>query len=160
MIPRFGEPVAAGIRYRERQGAYVLLLRDGLVLLTRQSEPKPEFQLPGGGIDAGETPLRALHREALEETGWTIRVLRQIGIYRRFTYMPEYDMWARKTCRVYFGRPVMRVGLPGETGHTAHWVPPELAIELLESSGDSSIAIEFLQNSMAWYSSGFACGIL
>ena len=148
MIPRYGEPVAAGIRYRERQGVYALLLLNGLMLLTRQSEPVPEFQLPGGGIDANETPLRALHREALEETGWTIQAMRQIGIYRRFTYMPEYDLWARKTCRVYLARPVMRVGLPRETEHTAHWVPPELAVELLEGPGDRNIVREFLQNTL------------
>ena len=41
------------------------LPRGGDLLLTHQSRPLPEFQLPGGGIDPGETPLQALRREVL-----------------------------------------------------------------------------------------------
>ena len=69
MIPRYGTPREAGRRYTLRRGAYAILWRDGRVLLTHQDEPWPEFQLPGGGIDPGESPLRALHREVFEETG-------------------------------------------------------------------------------------------
>ena len=65
MIPRYGEPIRRSVRYRERQGAYAIILEGDRILLTRQALPQPEFQLPGGGIDPGESPLAALHREAV-----------------------------------------------------------------------------------------------
>jgi 8-oxo-dGTP diphosphatase len=79
MIRRIGERVVSGQRYRVRPGVYAVLLRGTEVLLTFQEAPVPEFQLPGGGIDAGEHPLPALHREVMEETGWTIGAARRIG---------------------------------------------------------------------------------
>lgn len=63
------------------------------MLLTHQDAPEPEVQLPGGGIDPGESPVQALIREVYEETGWRISRPRRLGAYRRFTYMPEYDLW-------------------------------------------------------------------
>ncbi|MCA3440168.1 MAG: NUDIX domain-containing protein, partial [Rhodobacter sp.] len=101
MIRRYGEPLKPGQRYRRRPGVYAVLLRGDSVLTTFQVAPVPEFQLPGGGIDAGEQPVAALHREVIEETGWKIDVIRRIGAFRRFTYMPEYDLWAEKLCAVY-----------------------------------------------------------
>lgn len=136
MIPRIGEPVRNGIRYTLRPGAYAILERDGKVLLTHQSRPVPEFQLPGGGIDPGEQVLPALHREIVEETGWRAGRLVRVGAFRRYTYMPEYDLWAEKLCRVYFGRPTHKLGLPIEADHTAIWTSPEMAIELVENDGD------------------------
>ena len=56
-------------KYTWRRGAYAILHKDGELLLTFQSDPNPEFQIPGGGIDPGETPIQALHREVFEETG-------------------------------------------------------------------------------------------
>ena len=107
MIRRFGEAVKPEQRYRRRPGAYAVLMREGQVLVTHQSEPNPEFQLPGGGIDPGESAIRALHREVYEETGWTISSARRIGAYRRFTFMPEYEIWAEKLCHIYLARPVL-----------------------------------------------------
>jgi 8-oxo-dGTP diphosphatase len=78
---RWGEAVVRERRYRRRPGAYAILWRDGAVLLTLQAEPRPEAQLPGGGIDAGESPLAALHREVREETGWTIAGARRLGAF-------------------------------------------------------------------------------
>lgn len=72
----------------------------------------------------------------LEETGWRIRLQRRLGAYRRFTYMPEYDLWAEKLCHVYLARPVLRVSPPTEAGHTALWIPMETAAEILASEGD------------------------
>ena len=60
MIPRFGESINAAERYRLRPGAYVILRRGDLILLTHQAAPVPELQLPGGGIDPGEQPVAAL----------------------------------------------------------------------------------------------------
>lgn len=136
MIPRIGEPVDPSIKYTARPGAYAILIRNNHVLLTHQAEPEPEFQLPGGGIDPGEHTLPALHREILEETGWRVGRLRRVGAFRRYTYMPEYDLWAEKVCQVYLGRPAIRAGDPIEQSHTAIWVPPSAAIELVENDGD------------------------
>lgn len=137
MIRRIGEPVKPGIRYRQRPGIYAVLIRNGSVLLTHQMEPEPEYQLPGGGIDPGEDPIPALHREVLEETGWKIGRATRLGVFRRFTYMPEYDLWAEKICHIYLARPVLALGPPTERGHTAIWTNPAVAAELVANTGDA-----------------------
>ena len=136
MIRRWGERVEAGRRYRLRPGAYAILLRGTEVLLTHQAHPRPEVQLPGGGVDRGEGPLRALHREVLEETGWRIGAARRLGAYRRFAFMPEYGWWAEKLCHVYVVRPALRLGPPREPGHTAFWAPLGDAAGLLANPAE------------------------
>ena len=98
MIRRFGDAPEPGRRYVLRRGVYAVLPLGGDLLLTLQSQPHPDLQLPGGGIDPGESPIAALHREVIEETGWRIADPRRIGAFRRFAYMPEYDLWAEKLC--------------------------------------------------------------
>ncbi len=139
MIRRFGESVKAGQHYRPRPGVYAVLMLGSDVLVTHQAEPNPEFQLPGGGIDPGEHPVAALHREVIEETGWRRGTPRRSGTFRRFTYMPEYDKWAEKLCTVYLARPVLRHGPPTEAGHTAVWMSAEQAMRLLANDGDRAM---------------------
>ncbi|WP_425092387.1 NUDIX hydrolase [Tropicimonas sp. S265A] len=136
MIPRLGETVHAGRVYRRRPGAYAILRDGDDLLITVQFADKPDFQLPGGGIDAGEAPLPALHREIREETGWKVRIDRRLGAFRRFTYMPEYDLWAEKICHVYLGRPTLRVGEPTEPDHMAVFLPMQEAMSRLGNEGD------------------------
>lgn len=133
---RYGEPVKQGQTYRPRPGVYAVIVRGSTLLATHQAEPIPEYQLPGGGIDRGEHPIPALHREVLEETGWRIRVERRLGAFRRFTYMPEYDKWAEKICAIYLARPVLQIGPPSEPGHRAVWLPLGQAGVLLGNAGD------------------------
>ena len=136
MIRRFGTPPEGGRRYVRRAGVYAVLPRDGQLLLTFQSLPAPDLQLPGGGIDPGESPIAALHREVFEETGWRISAPRRIGAFRRFTYMPEYDLWAEKLCTIYLARPVVRIGEPTEPDHEALWMDPAEATFELGNAGD------------------------
>jgi 8-oxo-dGTP diphosphatase len=139
MIRRYGEPVKGGQHYTRRPGVYAVLLKGDSILATFQQSPKPEFQLPGGGIDKGEHPIAALHREVIEETGWRIRITRRLGAFRRFTYMPEYDLWAEKVCTVYLAQPILRLGPPTEPGHTAVWLPLWEASSLLGNAGDQAM---------------------
>jgi 8-oxo-dGTP diphosphatase len=139
MIRRFGEPVNSGKIYRRRPGVYAVLLNGDAILTTFQDAPTPEYQLPGGGIDKGEQPIAALHREVMEETGWHIGPPRCVGIYRRFTFMPEYGFWAEKVCSIYVARPVLRIGPPTEAGHTAVWMASADALVLLAGEGDRSM---------------------
>ena len=123
MIRRYGETPQMDRRYQIRRGVYAILPYGDALLLTHQAEPEPEFQLPGGGIDSGEHPITALHREVMEETGWKIARPRHIGAFRRFVFMPEYDLWAEKLCLVYRADPVLRLGDPTEAGHEDHLIP-------------------------------------
>lgn len=143
MIRRFGTPPDTGRRYTLRPGAYAILPLDGRILLTHQADPCPEFQLPGGGIDRGESPLPALHREVFEETGWSISAPRRLGAFRRFTFMPEYDLWAEKLCTIYVARPVRQLADPPEPGHKAVWMPFEAAVASLGNPGDRHFLAQF-----------------
>ena len=139
MIPRFGDSKRSDQQYRRRPGVYAILLRGDCILVTHQSVPVPEFQLPGGGIDKGEQPISALHREVREETGWRIAIDRRLGAFRRFTYMPEYGFWAEKLCAVYLARPVRPLGPPTEAGHLAVWLPVDEAVTRLGNPGDRAM---------------------
>lgn len=139
MIRRFGEAVRPGQRYRRRPGVYAVLLDGDAILLTHQAQPVPEVQLPGGGIDPGEHPLTALHREVFEETGWRIGAVRRFGAFRRFTFMPEYDLWAEKVCTIYVARPVRPHGPPTEPGHSAIWLDARDAVGVLGNPGDAAM---------------------
>ncbi|MDQ2090404.1 NUDIX hydrolase [Marimonas arenosa] len=143
MIKRYGTPPKEGQRHVLRRGVYAVLPRDGDVLLTFQAAPFEEFQLPGGGIDPGESPVQALHREVYEETGWKIATPRRLGAFRRFTYMPEYDLWAEKLCEIYIARPVLQLGPPVEPDHQAIWTEARAAAHFLANAGDRAFAMRY-----------------
>lgn len=143
MMRRYGT-VRPDQSYRLRPGAYALLLRGNEALLTFQQAPEPEFQLPGGGIDPGEAPIPALHREVREETGWSIGTPRFLGQSRRFCYMADYDLWAEKMCSYWLARPIRRLGPPTESGHRAEWVALDRVADLLPDPGAKAAVRRFL----------------
>ena len=136
MIPRVGHAPEANRRYTARPGAYAILPHWGQFLLTLQTGDQPDVQLPGGGVDPGEQPLHALHREVMEEIGWRIVQPRKIGVFRRFTYMPEYDLWAEKICHIYVAKPVFQIAEPIEKDHETLLLPAGRAIDALGNDGD------------------------
>ncbi|MGB3246678.1 MAG: NUDIX domain-containing protein [Sulfitobacter sp.] len=117
MIRRVGEVPSRNQHYRLRAGAYAILPLKNRFLMVAQVSDTVEVMLPGGGIDPGESPLQALNREVIEETGWRIARPRRLGAFRRFVFMPEYDLWAEKLCHVYVAHPVRQVTNPIEPDH-------------------------------------------
>lgn len=142
MIRRFGAPKLRNQHYTPRPGAYAILASGQEVLITHQGGSYDEYQLPGGGIDPGESPIAALHREVIEETGWRIRNPVRLGVYRRFTFMPEYDMWAEKICHIFLATPVRRIRAPIEPDHSEIWSDARTAAGILHNAGDR----HFMQN--------------
>ncbi|HSX01570.1 MAG TPA: NUDIX domain-containing protein [Candidatus Saccharimonas sp.] len=48
------------------------------------------FKLPGGGVDAGEDVMTALHREILEETGYLASIGRGLGRVVQYRYADRF----------------------------------------------------------------------
>ncbi|MCV2876168.1 NUDIX hydrolase [Rhodobacteraceae bacterium XHP0102] len=144
MNRRFGHWPDPNHRYRPRAGAYAIIDAGDGILATFQEEPDAEFQLPGGGIDAGETAVQALHREVLEETGYRIHSIRRLGMFHRHTFMPDYGYHAHKQCHIFHARLGRRMGAPTEPGHSAIFMPWTDALSLLAVSGDRYFLAQYL----------------
>ncbi|AGK79143.1 hypothetical protein SFUL_4242 [Streptomyces microflavus DSM 40593] len=99
---------------RVRAGA--ILIRDGHVLLIRFQDPDedgPYYEIPGGGVEAGETPEEAAVRELREETGLLGSVGREVarvwkgGRYEHYFLMTaEGRIGPPETLDTYGGTPV------------------------------------------------------
>ena len=136
MIIRVGQPPLKERTYTLRPGAYAILPLQGRFLLTAETDGEIDIQLPGGGIDPGESPLQALFREVREEIGWTIARPRRLGAFRRFVFMPEYDLWAEKLCHVYVAHPVRQVAPATEPSHVTLVLGADEAAVALGNDGD------------------------
>ena len=131
---QFGERVSSD-DYRPRQGAYGILLRDGRIAVVQVGYTKFTYDLPGGGIDEGETPEQALKREYLEETGLEVKVG---GLIAEFNHYMVHDDGTpyNNHARVYevefvAERPQAKV----EDDHELIWLPPLEVIKRLKREG-------------------------
>ena len=64
---------------RVRKGARGIIINEEGKIAIFNKVNKNEYKLPGGGIDEGETPKEAFKREALEETGCQIQIIKELG---------------------------------------------------------------------------------
>ncbi len=69
---------------RIRTGVKALIIHDHKILvvkerITQDSGESILYDLPGGGIEAGESLAEALHREVFEEVGLNVEIERPIG---------------------------------------------------------------------------------
>ena len=118
----------------------LILHQDRLLLVNAYPGGRSDlWAAPGGGVHSGTSLPENLAREVYEETGWKIDITRRLGAFRRFTYMPEYDLWAEKLCTIYLARPVLRLGPPTEAGHEAVWMSAAEALVQLTNSGDRAM---------------------
>ena len=142
-LQRFGTTPNPNQHYRTRPGVYAILPYAGGILTTFQAGIHNEYQLPGGGIDPGEQPLQALYREVFEETGWHITRPRIFFRFKRFLFMPDYDLWAEKICTIYSAQPVRRHSTALEPDHYPVVLPIERAMNRLVNSGDRHAVSQF-----------------
>jgi 8-oxo-dGTP diphosphatase len=75
-------PPTQSARARFRIGVFAVIERDGRYLLARRRDIG-WWNLPGGGLEAGETVDEGLVREVREEVGVEIEIVRLVGVYSK-----------------------------------------------------------------------------
>jgi 8-oxo-dGTP diphosphatase len=77
----------AGVQYTPRRAAYAVILDDRSRVACVQEE-SGRF-LPGGGLEANETDVDAVHREVMEECGRSFQMVGQLGTAVQFFISPR-----------------------------------------------------------------------
>ena len=112
-----------GLVYKKREAAYAIIKReeDNKVAIAKANG---YFFFFGGGIEGEETPIEALKRELLEETGYQIKNIQ---------YFDKITAWADGiekgpldiTATIYIAQFDEKVTEPIEKDHFVIWVNPE-----------------------------------
>ena len=90
------------------------------VLLTRRSD-NGQWCLPGGQLEPGESAAEGCAREALEETGLTIRIKRLIGVYSSPHMLVSYPDGHRYQIVALTFAAEVAAGQPGLSNETTAW---------------------------------------
>lgn len=140
---RYGTAPEPGVVYRDRPGVYCIVREGDQIMVVEQDG---EVMLPGGGIERGENPVQALHREVYEETGWTVAAERRLGVFARYCWLEPYNYWCRKIEHIYLCRPIRRLGPPLETDHTPVFVDTPDALAMLAAEGERVMLAQVMRS--------------
>lgn len=132
--PQFGvqEP---GRDYPDRPAAFAILERDGRVAVVRVESRRRGLvlDLPGGGIDDGETAREAAVRECGEEAGLVVDLESEPFVLADHYFIND-DGWSHNSRGQFFsGRVTAEAAeLKVEDDHTLVWVTPQAALTGLD----------------------------
>lgn len=132
-VPQFGTP-QPGREYPDRPAAFAIVERDGKIALVRVSFEGGggRTDLPGGGIDPGETADQAAIRECGEEAGLAVAVDAVVTRADHFFVNEKDD--ARNTRGVFLATRLTgeNPALKTEDDHALVWADPHEALVRLD----------------------------
>jgi 8-oxo-dGTP pyrophosphatase MutT (NUDIX family) len=105
-------------RYDRRRGAAVVLSGDRILLIRYAPAVRDGYFIPGGSVEAGETPAEAAIRELKEETGLSGTVVRPLATVLNRSREEHYHLVSTEDREP---RP-----LDLAPGQTLEWVPLEV----------------------------------
>lgn len=140
-VPQFGTR-KPGEMYRRRRSVYGIAFRDGRVLVV---ETDKGLYLPGGGIDDGETPAESLRREFVEETGYAVRVVRELCRANQYVWAPDKRKGFHKLGAFYLVEVTAHLGDPTEPDHAPAWRDPRAILDAFTEANHGHALAQALQ---------------
>ena len=132
--PQFGEPGLEG-PFPDRPAAFAVVEHKGRLALV-QVERRGRglvLDLPGGGIDPGETPVQAAGRECGEEAGLVVALDAEPFAHADH-FFRHNDGVVRNTRGSFFAGRMLSIDRARKIEHDHHlvWVEPHSAVERLD----------------------------
>lgn len=106
-----------------QERACAVIIEEGMILLMhRLKAGKEYYTVIGGKIEAGETPEEACVREALEETGLTVEIIREFAVLQTLGRTEHYYLVRKVSGELQLGGPEME-RQSEENFYEPMWVP-------------------------------------
>ena len=125
---------------KTRQGSRAVIVEDGRILLAHETVTG-WWLIPGGGMEAGETPADCCVREAEEETGVLVRPLRQFltlcEYYEEYRYISHYFV-----CEIAGSGRMRLTEAEKARGLEPRWLPLEEAVAIFSRHQDYAAVSE------------------
>ena len=118
-----------GIDYIDRRGVYAVIENNDKQIAV--IETSNGYFLPGGGIDSGETEVDALKREIIEEIGYQVSVLAEIGEAVEYIKASGDEKYYQIRSRFYKVQIDSKIGEGIEKDHRLVWLWQGDAFQLL-----------------------------
>jgi SAM-dependent methyltransferase len=132
----------AGRDYVVRWSAYGLVLNERREVALVRTSGGGLF-LPGGGIEAGETPERAIVRELREECGFAVSAIRLVAEAVQLVYSPAEATHFEKPCVFMEAAEIGSRTTASEPDHALVWVPLAGAAARLSQESHAYAVAEF-----------------
>jgi 8-oxo-dGTP diphosphatase len=133
-IPQFGR-LLPGRAYPDRPAAFAIIAHEGRIACVRVSlrGGSVRMDLPGGGLDPGETPAAAAVRECGEEAGLKVRIDGEPLVRADHFFVNEEGR--TNNTRGCFFQAVLEAAAPElktEADHELVWLEPAEALRALD----------------------------
>lgn len=132
--PQFGQS-EPGADYPDRAVAFAVIERDGLIAVVEVDRigRGRVLDLPGGGLDPGETAVQAAVRECGEEAGLLVALDSEPFVLADHYFLHNDDQVRNSRGRFFAGRVIAEdPTLHIEADHTLLWMEPQAALLKLD----------------------------
>ncbi len=117
--------------YKVREASRAVIFDDDKNIALLHATKYNYYKLPGGGIEKGEDPERALRRECMEEIGCNVKITKDLGTI--LEYRKKYNLKQISYC--YIGNVIGEKGVSQlmdneiEEGFETVWFPIKNALD-------------------------------